>query len=443
MFRKSHKETVVPFTPVGISELVIRVVDEKQKVRYSYRGGDAEPTGGGLFCFLESAPRTVEHPLLNDAISSRTSVSMALSLADGLKKYIYILPFELKRNRWRFVCLQVTAAPPDPDTAEDPTVCKLAEERACIVLVDSQQVIRSVSPRIPQSFGYGPDNLTGRPLKDLFSAPDYQRIKEGPEDTNEVMMSCPLFCLDGAKRDVEIKKYSLPDHYALYGICDVSPHARGEELVEVTARERQRIGQDLHDSIGQTLTGISLLSRSLSNALIRDGHAGSGDASQISGLADEASNQIRQISRGLMPSEVVQFGLSASLRELARMTTRSCGIACEARLDDTIRFGDVAVETHLYRIAQEAVNNSVRHGAASLIEIVISESDGVQRLEVIDNGRWVEPEADVIGIGMKTMEYRASAIGGRLNISTSRRGGTRVSCALATDESLVTGIYTE
>jgi PAS domain S-box-containing protein len=379
----------------------------------------------------------VDNPLLNDAFKTRTSVSMALSYEKG-RKYIYILPCEIKRGKWSFACLQVTTAPPDPDTAEDSGGCALAEERVCLLLVDSQHAIRSVSSRIPESFGYAAENLTGMHLQDLFTPSDFEVLQACSADTGESIMSCKFFGLGGSKRDVELKKFSAPDKYMLYGICDVSPRQRKEEFAEVTARERRRIGQDLHDSIGQTLTGMSLLSRSLSNALRRDGHAGSADASQISGLADEASNQIRQISRGLMPSEIVRYGLCASLRELARMTTDSCGILCEARLDESLKFPDVAVETHLYRISQEAVNNAVRHSGANRIDIIISEINGLQQLQVIDDGRWVEPESDVVGIGLKTMEYRASAVGGRLHIGTSPQGGTQVSCQLETDDSLAT-----
>lgn len=438
MFGKTYNKKTIPIAPAGVSELLLCVIDAKRKVRYRFQGGSQDPKNGTLFQLIEGTSRTVDHPLLNDAFHSRTSVSLSLSYGAGLKKYIYILPYEKKRGKWLYTYIQVATNPPDPDAVEDPAVCALAENRVCFVLTDSNQAIRSVSSCVPESFGYAAEHLAGMHLQDLFNTSDYKVLQGCDVDTGESVKNCKFFCLDGSRRDVELKKFSLPDKFMLYGICDVSPHSRGEELVEVAARERQRIGQDLHDSIGQTLTGISLLSQSLSNTLMRDGYQGSGDASQISGLADEASNQIRQISRGLMPSEIVRHGLCASLRELARVTTTSCGIMCEVRLDEAIRFPDVAVEMHLYRIAQEAINNSVRHAAASQIDIVVSSENGMSQLEVVDNGRWVEPEANVIGIGLKTMEYRASAVGGQLHIGTSPQGGTRVTCRLDLDESMAT-----
>lgn len=438
MFGKTHNEKIIPIAPAGVSELVLYVIDEKRKVRHRFQGGSQDPKTGALFRFIEGTSRAVESPLLNDTFHTRTAVSLALSYGKGLKKYIYILPYEKKRGRWLYMCLQVATTPFDPDVAEDPAVCALADNRVCFVLTDSKQAIRAVSSCIPESYGYATENLVGMNLQDLFNASDFKAVQDCDIDTGESVKNCKFICLDGSQRDVELKKFSLPDKFMLYGICDVSPHPRGEELVEVAARERQRIGQDLHDSIGQTLTGISLLSQSLSNSLMRDGYQGSNDASQISGLADEASNQIRQISRGLMPSEIVQHGLCASLRKLARITTDSCGILCEVRLDEALKFSDVAVEMHLYRIAQEAVNNSVRHAEASRIDIAVSSANGMSQLEVVDNGRWVEPESNVIGIGLKTMEYRASAVGGQLHIGTSPQGGTRVTCQLELDESMAT-----
>ena len=436
MFGKTNKKRVLPSVPAGISQLVLCVVDEKRKVLFRMHGGNSDRIDSALFIFPEDSSRVIDHTLLNDVVESRTALSAALTYGGGRRTYVHVLPYERKRNKWRFVCLQVTTVLPDPDTAEDPSVCALSRERTCLVLTDADQIIRETGSHIPETFGYASENLKGVQLQDLFNAVDREKIQAHAGDDVASINHCTFSSLDGSRREVELRKFALPDRFTLYSICDISPRQRGEELAEAAARERQRIGQDLHDSIGQTLTGISLLSRSLSNILKRDGHAGSSDASQISGLADEASNQIRQISRGLLPSEMVQNGLCASLRELARMTTESCGILCEVQLDEALTFPDVAVETHLYRIAQEAVNNAIRHSAAGRIDIAVSEAAGMIRLQVTDDGRWIEPEANVIGIGLKTMEYRAAAIGGRLQISTTRQGGTQVTCQLETDESL-------
>ena len=440
MFSITHNETIVASPPDGVSALIFCVVDEKFRFHHHFRACRPDEMDDDLFQFMETPSRILENPILHDAFRTRSALSVALSFGEGRRKYIYVLPYERKKGKWRFACVQVTTSPPDPDAAEQPCVCALAEERMCLVLVDSRHAIQSVSSRVPESFGHASEDLVGMNLQELFNDSDFEVLQACTADTNESILGCAFACLDGTKREVEINKFSATDKCTLYGICDVSPRQRMEEFGEVTARERRRIGQDLHDSLGQTLTGMSLLSRSLSNILRRDGHGSCGDASPISELADEASNQVRQISRGLMPSEIVRHGLYESLRELARITTGSCGVVCETRLDDSLEFTDVAVETHLYRIAKEAVNNAVRHAVASRIDIVVSEINGMTQLNVIDDGRWIEPAANVVGIGLKTMEYRASAIGGLLHVGTNPQGGTQVVCRLENDESLATKV---
>lgn len=440
MFGITHNEIIVASPPEGISALIFCVVDEKFKMHHHFRACRIDEMDEDAFQFIETPVRLSENPILKDALRSRTAVSVALSFGARQRKYIYVLPYERKKGKWRFACLQVTTAVPNPDTAEQPCVCALAEDRMGLVLVDATHAIRSVSSRVPESFGYATEDLVGLNLQQLFQASDFKVLHACSADTNESILGCRFLCLDGSKREVEIKKFSATDKCTLYGICDVSPRQRMEDFAEVTARERRRIGQDLHDSIGQMVTGISLLSRSLSNSLMKSGHEGGNDASQISELADEASNQIRQISRGLMPSEIIQHGLYASLRKLARITTDTCGVVCEARLDESLKFPDVAVETHLYRIAQEAVNNAVRHAQAGLIEIVIGEINGLSQLDVLDDGQWIEPEVSAAGMGLKTMEYRASAIGAQLYIGPNPQGGTQVTCRLEIDESLATKV---
>ncbi|MEN7973163.1 MAG: sensor histidine kinase [Verrucomicrobiota bacterium] len=437
MFGRTHSKTVAVPPLKGTSEVVFCIIDEKKKVRYRLQAGKGDSTDGSVFQFLEESHHVGGSLLLDDALKTRIPASLALSYGEGRKKYFYILPYEKKRGNWRFACLQVTEQP-RLGIAGKAQVCALAENRVCLMLVDPDHVIHSVGPYVPDSFGYTSQNLVGMRLQDLFSALDFEILQGSSADTSEPIASCTCSCLDGSRRKVEIRKFSTPDQYTLYGICDVHPVTRGsiDDSAEATARERRRIGQDLHDSVGQTLTGISLLSRSLSNTLRSSDHEGSGDASQISELADVASNQIRQISRGLMPAEIVRHGLIASLRGLALVTADSCKILCKTRFDESLKFEDVAVETHLYRIAQEAVNNAVRHSGASRIDITVSMIDGMHRLDVVDNGCWVEPRAGVVGIGLKTMKYRASAIEGELHIGKTQQGGTLVSCRFKNEGSL-------
>ena len=135
-----------------------------------------------------------------------------------------------------------------------------------------------------------------------------------------------------------------------------------------------------------------------------------------------------------MPSDIVQSGLFPSLRNLARITTESCGLHCAVELDETVEFADSAVETHLFRIAQESVNNAIRHANATRIDILVSQVNGMPQLEINDNGQWKEMQENSGGIGLKTMQYRATAICGQLNVGPSGNGGTTVVCRLEMED---------
>jgi len=425
--------------PAGIAEIIFCVFDDKHRLLHQFLSVDDSRPGTEYFRFLNNPEKAFDHCIVREAIATRKAASVSLAYGNSLQKCLYVLPYELKRGKWRFACLQLCRESAGGHADEPANTCVLSEHRFFLVLADADQQIRAVSSRIPDGFGYSAENLTGMSLGDMFSPVDLEVIGACSTDTNDSILSCVCFCLDGSRRDVVVKKYSAPDHCTLYAVCDVTAAQNAEEISQIATRERRRIGQDLHDSIGQLLTGISLLSRSLANSLKRQGQAGDLDAAQISALADDASNQIRKISRGLMPTEIVDKGLFASLRELARTTTDSCGLLCVARIDETVEFADGAVETHLYRIAQEAVNNAVRHAGATRIDIVVEQVNGLPRLEVFDNGKWKETMSDMNGIGMKTMEYRASAIGARFKAGAHEKGGTRVQCLLEAEELMEAG----
>jgi len=424
--------------PVGIAEIIICVFDDKQRMLHHFISSRADRQPEDSFLLLNDSDRVLENQVLGGALDLRQATSVSFSYGDGQQKYFNILPYEKRPEKWRFVCMQVTTERQDPDGVLPYNPYAMAEDRYCLLLADAHNQILSTSSRVPEAFGYTHATLPGLRLSDLFVPEDLGMIVSCSPDTNESIMSCVFQCFDGTKRDVEIRKYSAPDGCMLYGVFDVTRSKFNEEILQVRTRERRRIGQDLHDSIGQLLTGISLLSRSLANGLRREDSPAEGDAAQISELADDASNQIRQISRGLMPSEVVQRGLFASLNDLARMTTDSCGLDCVVAYDERVEFADGAVETHLFRIAQEAVNNAVRHANATKVDIIVCEVNGMPQLEIRDDGEWKEPRDATGGIGMKTMKYRASAICGQLHAGPSELGGTVVTCRLEVDELLET-----
>lgn len=201
------------------------------------------------------------------------------------------------------------------------------------------------------------------------------------------------------------------------------------EILEISSREKRRIGQDLHDTLGQELAGIGFLAKALERKLQTAGVSNAGSAGQISELLSQAMLQTRRIARGLSPVDLMEEGLSGALQRLAQDTATMFNVSCEFAGNAAIRIHDHEVATHLYHVAQEAVNNAMRHGKASHIEIRISENERGGSLLIADNGRGVSKDAGAgEGLGLHIMKYRAEAVGGTFSLSCGDPEGTRAVC---------------
>lgn len=202
-----------------------------------------------------------------------------------------------------------------------------------------------------------------------------------------------------------------------------------QEIHEVTAREKQRIGQDLHDSLGQKLAGAVFLSRALAGQLPDEQAEARGNAEKINDILKDAVAQVRRTARGLAPLEVSEDGLAQALRRLAEETCDVFNIACSFRAEGPALVRKAAAATHLYHIAQEAVNNAIRHGQARDIAIVLRTADQEGCLLVEDNGRGLADGYERSGgAGLRIMRHRAHTIGGRIEWSARPGGGVRVAC---------------
>lgn len=420
--------------PNGVSAFFCSVFDEHRRVVRSFCSVHPDSPPPDRFRILGGTDHSIEQSLLRESMTLNQSLSSVVSFAEGWRVIIHVLPYEFRRGRFRYVVFQSVSR---GIGAGEARARAWAEDQACFFLTNRQGEVCSFSSRMPELFGFSSARMQGMKLSDLFSSNTLKSIKESLGDLMEPMEGVVFHGPNGKRRNVVLRLFKASDQHTVYALHDITPRKSKAESAGIGDRERRRIGQDLHDSIGQLFTAISLLSRSLANRLRLSDNEHCCDAEQISELADEASNQIRQISRGLMPSQIVQDGLAASLRELARITSASCGVQCEACLEEGVVFADGAVESHLYRIAQEAVNNAVRHAGAKHIEIRISTEQGLQQLSVSDDGSWKVPSDDLSGIGLKNMEYRASAIGAHLRVDGCIERGTQVRCRLSRDEGAV------
>ena len=200
-------------------------------------------------------------------------------------------------------------------------------------------------------------------------------------------------------------------------------------ILETTEREQQRIGEDLHDGLGQQLTAASLATNGLITALQSAAAAQVPQAESLSRQLRESIAELRALSHGLAPVALADEGLMHALHELAEATTRSTGVRCIVDSPLPVSVPDVALAGHLYRIAQEAVNNALKHAAPHEIRLGLERREDTFVLEVDDDGDGLpETLAAGGGIGLRVMRHRAQLIGGAFEIGSSPAGGTRIAC---------------
>jgi len=200
------------------------------------------------------------------------------------------------------------------------------------------------------------------------------------------------------------------------------------EMLDVSAREQRRIGEDLHDDLGQRLTGIALLSKYLENKLDQAERPETTEAGKIVSLINEAIQRTRELARGLAPVLIGEDGLSQALARNAEEISKIAQVECRFESDPPVSITSPEVAHHLYYIAQEALNNALRHGKPSVISIQLSTDGPSGILMIRDNGLGFEPGEVAAGFGRYTIENRARIIGGTVDIKSRNGQGTTVAC---------------
>ena len=197
------------------------------------------------------------------------------------------------------------------------------------------------------------------------------------------------------------------------------------EILEIAGREQLRIGSDLHDGLGQDLTGVALMLRSVVAQLRKENSSARADVEDIISLVNGAIESTRAMARGLAPVGADRGGLIAGLQSMAVRGMERYGVRAHfnTSLKEPLTLDDGAA-THLYRIAQEAFTNAIRHGRVTQVTIELATAEGTLTLSVQDNGRgFDERNASNNGMGMKLMRYRAQMLGGDVTIANNKGGG--------------------
>lgn len=331
-----------------------------------------------------------------------------------------------------------------------------------IITIDERGLVESINPAGCRLFGYTCDELVGRNVRVLMPAP-YR-------DEHDGYLSAYL--RTGVKRiigigrevvgrrkdgttfplDLAVSEFTVNGRRMFTGLIrDLTERRRLErQILDAGAEEQRRIGHDLHDGLCQQLTGLSFALEVLGQKLERRDAPETAGIRKVSELVDQAITQARTLAHGLQPVMLEAAGLGIALRELVGKAESMFHVTCLYVSEGEVLVHDNAVATHLYRIAQEAISNAVRHGKARTIVIDLSVVDRELSLTIADDGIGLvaaaasaEAAGRSKGIGLETMGYRARAIGGSLAVRPGERGGTVVTCTapllgrLAEDDCLV------
>jgi PAS domain S-box-containing protein len=284
------------------------------------------------------------------------------------------------------------------------------------------------------------EDLVGRRLAQFF--PDAELVADllARLARKETLHNYParLRRKDGSLRHILINANGLWEKgklvHSRWFVRDVTPRVELEqEMLLIGERVQRRIGQDLHDHLCQQLAGIEFLSRALERRLAANAPTEAARARQLAQLTRQAIAHTRELARGMSLMEPEPGGLAAALRNLAPHTKKLFHCDCRFRGDSTARLEDRDAETHLYRIAHEAVANAVKHGKAKHIEIGLRRHGNRIVLSVQDDGRGLPAKLRPgKGLGLRIMDFRARALGGSLAVRRRQSGGTALVCSVPT-----------
>jgi two-component system, LuxR family, sensor kinase FixL len=313
-----------------------------------------------------------------------------------------------------------------------------------IITIDERGRMESLNPAAEHIFGYKAAELIGKNVSMLMPSPDRERhdsylanyVRTGHAKIIGIGREVVGLRKDGTTfpMDLAVSEVRLPERRLFTGfVRDITERKRLEqEILEISNREQRRIGQDLHDGLCQELAGIQLMAEVLQQDLKtkRD----SAQAAKIADSVRRAISHTRMLARGLSPVELENNGLMSALHELAQNSAALFHIDCVFKCPTPVLVRDNAAATHLYRIAQEAINNAIKHGRARKISIELTCEGEAARLRVEDNGTGFQtPAPGHHGMGLQIMKYRSEVIGAKLSVTAAPKRGTVVTCQFKLD----------
>jgi two-component system sensor kinase FixL len=313
-----------------------------------------------------------------------------------------------------------------------------------IITIDANATIESFNPAAERIFGYAAKEVVGRNVRMLMPEPyhsehdQYMRnyITTGRKKIIGIGREVIGQRKDGSTfpMDLAVSEVRLGDRRIFTGLVrDITERRRLEaQVLEASANEQQRIGQDLHDGLCQQLAGISYATELLAKKLTKKSVPEAKDVRGITDMVDDAITQARGLARGLAPVKMEADGLALALEDLAAQVRGIYKVDCQLSTRGQVLLDDNIVATHLFRVAQEAVNNAIKHGKARHVTIGLSVVDSTLILTIKDDGAGVSAKraGGSDGIGLHLMAYRARVSGGTFDIRPATGGGTIVTVSV-------------
>ncbi len=322
------------------------------------------------------------------------------------------------------------------------TATVLNTVRSLIMVLDKQGRIINFNRACEETTGYSFQEVAGKNFWDFFLAFEDKDLavrnflvsdpKKFPNHFETLWLA-----KDGEKRLITWSNSGLFDrkgnleHVIGTGI-DITERRNLEKTVlEITKKEQQRIGQELHDGLAQHLTSTAIVAKVLEKKLV-DGPAGTvKEAKRVVGLINQAVAQTRELAQGLYALEMQSDDLFSSLKKLARETEKTVGLHCTFEAKDSMPIKS-EMAMHLYRIAREAVNNAVKHGQGENVWIRFERKGNHEAQLTIENDgkSFVKGGPKQKGLGMHIMRSRASVLNASLSVEPRPKGGAVVICVL-------------
>jgi PAS domain S-box-containing protein len=311
----------------------------------------------------------------------------------------------------------------------------LAEASFEGVAVSKNGRIVDCNEQLTRIVGYTREELIGSDLFRFVPLELTERTRRRIEEGKDVSTEVEIVGKNGQKRVVEIRGRS-PEGAGgprLTTVRDITERVRLErEILEIGDRTQVTLGQEIHDGLSQVLVSAAFDANALAQAIREVAPAEQPALERLCRALDNAITDTRRLARGLFPVKLERQGLTTSLRHLTESVGQSAKLETRFReVGGPILISDNLVTIHLFRIAQEALNNAVKHARARRLEVRLTDDCGFLTLEVIDDGVGIAPEAQAgPGLGLHIMQYRAHALGATLQANARPGGGTEVICRL-------------